>query len=156
MSYTLPWPDVLPISEQFFEAFKYNQPSWDEWSKVEVFLKDAYDQARMSSFLRPGAVPAAVNGAPLANPAQLNPCGPKKEKKWVDNDNGVPWKYMKEKNICGGYNIGSCERKGDHKIGPDTVTHWCVGCFSTSKGMTKQAHRTIDCPEGPFDSNLFA
>ena len=49
MSYTLPWPDVLSISEQFFEAFEYNEESWDDWSKIKVFLKDAYNQTRMSS-----------------------------------------------------------------------------------------------------------
>ena len=154
MAYTLPWSDILSIAEQFFGAFEYNQASWDDWSQIESFLKEAYDQARMSSFLRPGIVPGASNAAPVPGSGAA-PKGPRKEKKWVDNANGVPWKYMRENSICGGYNIGSCERKGDHKIGSDTVNHWCAGCHGTSKGVTKQVHRAIDCPKGPFDSSLF-
>ena len=83
------------------------------------------------------------------------PRGPKKERKYVDNANGVPWKFMKEKKLCGGFNIGSCERKADHKIGPETVHHYCAGCFGVSKGMDKKDHRAVDCPKGPFDPSLF-
>ena len=155
MSYTLPWSDILSISEQFFEAFEFNQASWDDWDEIERFLKDAYEQAKMASFLKPGVVPAGAASNPLAPAAPSNPRGPKKDRKYVDNANGVPWKYMKEQKICGGYNIGSCERKGDHKIGSDTVFHFCAGCFGKSKGSDKKEHRAVDCPQGPFDRNLF-
>ena len=155
MAYTLPWPDILSISEQFLEAFEFNQASWDDWTEIDRFLKDAYDQAKMASFLRPGTAPAGAAANPLAPAPPAAPRGPKKEKKWVDNANGVPWKYMKEKKICGGYNIGSCERKGDHKIGPDTVHHFCAGCYGKSNGTDKLAHRALTCPKGPFDPNLF-
>ena len=155
MSYTLPWTDILSISEQFFEAFEFNQASWDDWDEIERFLKDAYEQAKMASFLKPGVVPAGAASNPLAPAAAANPRGPKKERKYVDNANGVPWKYMKEQKICGGYNIGSCERKGDHKIGSETVFHYCAGCFGKSKGEEKKEHRAVDCPKGPFDRNLF-
>ena len=155
MAYTLPWPDILSIAEQFLEAFEFNQATWDDWAEIERFLKDAYDQAKMASFLHPGTAPAGASSNPLAPAPPAAPRGPKKEKKYVDNANGVPWKYMKEKKLCGGYNIGSCERKGDHKIGSDTVHHYCAGCFGKSNGTEKLAHRALTCPKGPFDPNLF-
>ena len=155
MSYTLPWSDILSISEQFLEAFEFNQMLWDDWSEIDRFLKDAYEQAKMESFLKSGMLPAAAASNPLAPAAHGKPPGPKKERKWTDNANGVPWKYMKEQKLCGGFNIGSCERKGDHKIGPDTVYHYCVGCYGKSKGSVKKDHKAIDCKQGPFEPNLF-
>ena len=155
MSYTLPWKDILSISEQFLEAFEFQQASWDDWPEIDRFLKDAYKQARMASFLKQGVTPAGAASNPLAPAAPGAPRGPKKERKYVDNANGVPWKFMKEKKLCGGFNIGSCERKTDHKIGPETVHHYCAGCFGVSKGVDKKDHRAIDCPKGPFDPSLF-
>ena len=63
----------------------------------------------MASFLNPGVSLAGATSNPLATSAPSAPRGPKKEQKWDDNANGVPWKFMKEKKLCGGFNIGSCE-----------------------------------------------
>ena len=109
MSYWLAWKDILSISEQVFKAYEYDQVSLDDWLDIEPFLKEAYDQAKMATAIRPGFVPG---GAPPAYSSAPQQSGHAKsdnpKKKWMDNANGVPWTYMKSKNICCGYNILTC------------------------------------------------
>ena len=148
-AYVLSWADILSISEQFFEAYEYNVVDWTCWSDIEKFLKDACEQARMSALARPNHTPAA-GAAPSGQPA-------KKDNKFEGNIKGVPWRYMKKVGICCGFNSGSCQQSGDHKIKDEDVVHWCGGCYAASKGVTKSAHRAKDCGKGPWkDKSLFA
>ena len=55
---------------------------------------------------RSSTVPAA-----LAPPGQIGAGAGKGAKKVDGNVKGVPWKYIKEKGICCGYNTGSCNKK---------------------------------------------
>ena len=150
LSYVMAWEDILSVSEQFLESFEYNVVEWDNWVEIEKFLDQCSQQARLSSMARSSAVPAA-----LAPPGQIGAGAGKGAPKVDGNVKGVPWKYMKEKGICCGYNAGSCNQKGDHLINNAKVTHICGGCFFTSKGASKEVHRAKTCDKGPWDKNLF-
>ena len=150
LSYVMSWEDILSVSEQFLESFEYNVVEWDNWVEIEKFLDQCSQQARLSSMARSSAVPAA-----LAPPGQIGAGAGKGAPKVDGNVKGIPWKYMKEKGICCGYNAGSCNQKGDHMINNSKVTHICGGCFFTSKETTKEVHRAKTCSKGPWDKSLF-
>lgn len=146
-SYILSWEDLLSIIEQFFEAYEFDVVEWDNWDDIEKFLNKACEQARLSSFAS-NTVPAA-----LAAPGR-NPVG-QPAKKFEGSVKGGPWRYMKSKNICCGYNTGSCQQQVGHTIDKGKVSHWCGGCFNASKGVIKEAHKAKDCGKGPWDKSLF-
>ena len=146
-SYILSWEDILSVVEQFFEAYEHDVVDWDDWADIEVFLRSACEQARLSAFARSNPLPAAV-----ANPSSA---AIKPAQKYEGHIKGVPWKFMKSKNICCGFNTGSCKQQCGHKIGESKVFHWCGGCFGASKGSTKEAHPCKTCEKGPWDKSLF-
>ena len=146
-SYVLSWSDILDVSEQFFESYEYNVWTWDDWDGIEKYLTQLCEQARMSALARPAFIPAAQ--APPSQSAGA-PTKPKAE----GGCKGVPWRYMKAKGICCGFNSGSCETVGDHNIKGEKVSHWCGGCYA-AKGI-KDAHRVKDCNQGPWAKSLFA
>ena len=117
-SYILSSEDILSVVEQFFEAYEYDVVDWDNWSDIQQFLQASCEQARPSSFARSNTVPAtlAPPGRSAAQPAN----------KFEGNIKGVPWKYMKAKNICCGFNTGSCKRTCGHLIGESKFSH--EGC----------------------------
>ena len=149
-SYVLSWDDILSVSEQFLNAWEYNVVHWDSWPDIEKFLKDACEQARMSSLARAGSVPAAS-----AVPSQAAGAAAKNKAKAEGNLRGIPWRFMKDKGICCGYNSGSCNQTGEHTINNAKVQHWCGGCFGSSKGSSKLEHRAKTCDKGPWDKSLF-
>ena len=147
MSYTLAWKDILSISEDFFESYEFDHISWDDWPTIERFIKDSYEQVRMSTTARPrsNSAPPAVAGARLPE-----------QRKMPEHANGVPVSFMKDQYICCGFNLGFCKVQsgGDHKIGNTTLHHWCGGCFKKYNGK-KDPHPADGCKNGPFGS-LFA
>ena len=144
----LPWEDILSVAEQFLEAYEFNVVDRDKWSDIEEFLKAACEQARLSSFARPGSIPAALAAPGKNAAAQPN-------QKYEGNIRGVLWKYMKAKSICCGYNTGSCQQKDGHSIGNSKVRHWCGGCFGASKGTVKEEHPAKTCEKDPWEKSLF-
>ena len=150
LSYTLPWQDILSIAEDFFESYEYDHISWDSWPVVEQFVKDSYEQIKLSSFSRPRS-----NSAPAGSGAGF--AGNFQKKPLPEDANGVPLSYMRKQFICCKFNLESCEVQagGDHKAGNATLHHWCGGCFKQSNGATKAAHTATSCTKGPF-ARLFA
>ena len=158
MSYSLTWDQVRKIGDRFLESWENRTFEWDNWDRIKSFVTEAAEQARLAALHTPNARPGAPNGgAPRQNPAKPgNPRGGP-PKKWITDIAGVPWSYMKGKDICCQFNSGDCLIKGDHKVGESLVHHWCGGCFASSKGVTKSAHKALDCKKGPFnDKSLFA
>ena len=153
LSYTVPWADILSISEDFFEAFEYDHISWDSWPVIERFVKDSYEQIRLSAISRPRSFSAPAGSGHGAGNSWGNP--PKRP--LPEDINGVPSAFMRKNYICVKFNAESCETQssGDHKAGNATLHHWCGGCFKQSNGSTKAAHPAKSCPKGPF-GNLFA
>ena len=153
--YVLDWQHVLSIAEDFLEAFEYGNITWDSWPEMERFLKESAEQVRLSASFRGranSAPPAADSYGSGAGAAGLrrNP-----GKKFADNANGVPSKWMMDKKICISFNLGYCQEASDHLVKTTTLKHWCGGCFKKSEGTDKLAHPASTCKNGPF-GNLFA
>ena len=148
LSYTLAWKDVLSIVEDFFEAVEYDHIAWDSWPIIERFLKDSYEQVRLSESFRPRAFSAPPGARPNS--------GGDPGKKMPEEANGVPVSYMKEQHICCGFSFGFCkvQEGGDHKVYNTLLRHWCGGCYRKSNGATKAVHPAVGCKQGPF-ANLF-
>ena len=148
LSYTLPWKDILSITEDFFESFEFDQISWDDWSVIDKFVKESYEQVRLSATSRPRSFSAPAAGSGGA---------PGSGRKLPDDANGVPNSYMKSNFICCTFNHEVCkvQNGGDHSIGSVNLHHWCGGCHKKSNGATKANHSALKCKNGPFGS-LFA
>ena len=149
-SYVLDWKDCLVIIEDFFDACEHANMSWDDdWSEIERFLKASAEQIRLSASYRGRANSAPAGGNPQG--------GGQSGKRFADNANGVPTKWMIEQKICVAFNLGYCpnQKGGDHATKNNvTLRHWCGGCFKKSNGAEKHAHPASTCPKGPFN-NLF-
>ena len=148
-SYVLGWKECLTIVEDFFEACEYNNISWDDWPEIERFLKESAEQIRLSASFR-----GRANSAP---PGAGNPNGGQPGKRFSDNANGVPSKWMVENKICVAFNLGYCpnQKGGDHTAKNNvTLRHWCGGCYKKSNSAEKLAHPASTCGKGPF-ANLF-
>ena len=148
-SYVLGWKECLSIVEDFFEACEHANMSWENWPEIEKFLKESAEQIRLSASFR-----GRANSAP---PGAGNPNGGGQQgKRFSDNANGVPSKWMVENKICVAYNLGYCPNQngGDHVVKNITLRHWCGGCYKKSNGATKHAHSASTCGQGPF-ANLF-
>ena len=55
----------------------------------------------------------------------FRPSGTQPAQKFEGNMKGIPCKYMKAKNICCGFNMGSYQKQCGHLIGKVKVFHWC-------------------------------
>ena len=149
-SYVLDWKHCLVIIEDFFDACEHGNMSWDDWSEIERVLKASAEQIRLSASFR-----GRANSAPAGG---NTPSGGPPGKRFSDNANGVPSKWMIEQKICVAFNLGYCPNQngGDHAVKNNiTLRHWCGGCFKKSNGSVKHAHPASTCEKGPFN-NLFA
>ena len=151
-AYVLDWKYILGVAEKFFEAYESNVIDWSNWDNIEKYLQSKFEQARMSALAKLGTRSSTGGASGSAPRLGVPPTKPKAD----TFTKGISWKWMKSKAICCGFNAGSCNSKGDHKIGDKEVHHYCGGCFFDSKGSTRDPHTAKDCGKGPWNKNLFA
>ena len=161
--YSLPWNQVLALAQTHLDAIEHDSADWEDWPKILEFLKQNYEQIRMSSSNSVPAFKASADGggagagAGAGSGASSGAGREPKKKPFKDNADGVPSTYMISKGICASYNMKLCSQKEkqSHEIRGKKVNHWCGGCFKKSDEKKHEGHPAEGCKEGPFH-HLFA
>ena len=139
LAHTASWPQILEINAMFFCSLEQGQQTWDNWSAISAFLDRARQQVRQS-------IPAGKSHDGPPN---------KKQKTQDDKIEGIPASWIKSNKFCLIFNIGKCQKPGDHYIadGNVFVKHLCAGCVKLGKGNMND-HGASSCDNKPFH-NLF-
>ena len=140
LAHTASWTQILDINAMFFCSLEQGQQTWDNWSAISAFLDRARQQVRQT-------IPAV----------KPNDGPPSKKHKGQEHDKieGIPASWIKTNKFCLVFNIGKCQKPGDHHIadGNVFVTHVCAGCVKLGKGNHND-HGASTCSHKPFH-NLF-
>ena len=141
MHYSLELKNILAINFRFITAWENRNFEWNDWSRIEAFLRDAKYQELVAGLSNARRAPR-----PSAPPA-LGGDGPKKGQSFV---NGVPAEFLKENKLCINYNKGKCEEAGTHKhpfLKDKTLYHQCGACKKAGKTDTSHgSHELEKCP----------
>ena len=128
MHYNLELKDVLSINKRFFLAWENKSFEWDDWPRIEMFLRDAKYQQLITSF----AYNTRRNSAPPKQGGQ--PTKPTGES-FVD---GVPSDFLRTNKVCIRFNKGTCDIKNvtqhEHPFDKKKVVyHHCGACKKAGK-----------------------
>ena len=100
MSYTLDLQLILAINSCFLTGWENHNFDWDDWTRIESFLREARFQELLSSVAKSQS---HCNSAGRFNSAP-SPSG-------GSNVCGVPTQFLKDNNLCIKYNKGHCKQK---------------------------------------------
>ena len=134
---TQPWSEIMKINQALFSALERGVLSWTSREELERWWRLALETLHNKS-LRPMA---AKRPPPATNPGQppakrldnRDTTAPKKKDMF-----GVPGDFLRQKNICIRWNVGSCSETSDTHPSPDRsaaapVRHICGGCSFLGK-----------------------
>ena len=154
MHYSMGIKDVLAVTERFLRGWESKNFEWDDWTKIEVFLRESkYQQictaltANNFSRRNGGGGGAGGGGANGGGGGAAN------SPKGNSNVHGIPTEFLRSKKLCIKYNLEECPEKADH-VQPHNKSgvilfHKCAGC--AQKGVTpEKEHSVKSCPKGPY------
>ena len=139
------WQDVLDIDRSLFKALERRQVSWESWSDLEIWWKQALDTLE---FKKLGGATAAPAPAKRAG-SELGGAPPAKVQKGATC--GIPNSWLKEQNLCIKFNVGRCSTNAPHPSPTDetvSLLHLCAGCLRLQKG-SDSGHGANKCPNKP-------
>ena len=139
------WQDVLDIDRSLFKALERRQVSWESWSDLEIWWKQALDTLE---FKKLGGATAAPAPAKRAG-SELGGAPPAKVQKGATC--GIPNSWLKEQNLCIKFNVGRCSTNAPHPSPTDetvSLRHLCAGCLRLQKG-SDSGHGANKCPNKP-------
>ena len=147
MQYSLDFKQVLAINERFLDGYESEHFAWNNWSRIDAYLKEARMQAVFDSVgRRHSAPPGPGRGG--------NPGDPPKAPSHVY---GVPREFLTKNSLCIKWNRGECEEAGaSHKFGNTNTTlyHKCAACKKSGKTPDKE-HAVRDCNSNPYKKKSF-
>ena len=148
MHYSLELKAILAINFRFITAWENRNFEWNDWTRIEAFLREAKFQELMGSMS--SGRRAQRHSAPAALGGGENP-----KKKGDASVNGVPADFLKDNNVCINFNKGKCQENGTHKhpfLTDKTLYHQCGACKKAGKtDSTHGSHEIDKCPsKQPF------
>ena len=147
MHYTMGIKDILAVTERFLRGWESKNFEWDDWSQIQVFLREAKYQ-QMCSVLTAGNLNKKNGGGGGANGgggAAVTPKG-------GSHVYGIPTEFLRNKKLCIKYNKNECDQAGSHpQTNNESVTliHKCAGCLKNGVTPEKE-HGVRSCPKGPY------
>ena len=145
MHHTLDLKSLLSISDRFLTGWENNSFEWNDWSRIDVFLKEARFQELVNCM-------AGKSGGPRGRDDGHGKSG--NPPNGGSNIHGVPTEFLKENKLCIKYNKDpkSCPETGDHpqKFKEEvTLSHKCAGCMKFGKS-SGEGHGVSTCKNGPY------
>ena len=112
MHYNFELKSVLAINKRFFQAWENTSYEWDDWSRIDSFMKDAKYQHLLQAMAQnakraPGPPKPGGNGGGGAGGGTGKPPKPTGDA----HVNGVPGQFLKDNKICIKFNRGTCPDK---------------------------------------------
>lgn len=142
MQYSLDFKHVLAINHRFLLGWENEHFHWNDWSRIDAYLKEARMQAIFSS------VGSRQNGGGGGGGGSGAPGAPKAAAAFVY---GVPREFLTKNSLCIKWNKGECEEAGHHKFATTNTTlyHKCAACKKSGKTPEKE-HAVRDCESNSF------
>ena len=145
MHYNLDLKSMLAINKRFFYAWENANFEWDDWTRIDSFLKDAKYQQLLAAMAQnskrqPGP-PKPSGGGGGGQPAK--PQGDA----YI---HGVPGEFLKTNKLCMKFNKGTCPEKDvTQHVHPfdknKTLYHQCGACKKA--GKTDSTHGSHEFPK---------
>ena len=142
MQYSLDFKHILAINHRFLLGWENEHFHWNDWSRIDAYLKEARMQAIFSS------VGSRQNGGGGGGGGGGAPGAPKAAAAFVY---GVPREFLTKNSLCIKWNKGECEEASHHKFGTTNTTlyHKCAACKKSGKTPEKE-HAARDCESNSF------
>ena len=138
MHYSLELKNILAINFRFITAWENRSFEWNDWARVDAFLREAKYQELVAGMSRRAPRP----NAPAAPDGGDNP-----KKKGESSVNGVSADFLKENSLCINFNKGKCNESGTHKhpfIADKILYHQCGACKKSGKTDSSHGSHELD------------